>query len=237
MRIKSLERRELLRLGGLGLAGAWLIGTPPVGHAAEEKKEEPEAEKVLPAEDLMREHGALSRILLIYDDARTKLAAGQEFPAAVLATAAGLVKTFVEDYHERNEENYLFPRFQKAGKLTDLVKVLLSQHEAGRKITDYVQSHARAETLKEAAERRKMAEMLQLFLRMYRPHKAREDTILFPAIRSVMTAKEYDALGDTFEGDEDKKLGEGGYEKVVEQVAGLEKQLGIYELAQFTPQV
>jgi hypothetical protein len=34
---------------------------------------------------------------------------------------------------------------------------------------------------------------------MYRPHESREDTVLFPAIRSLMTAKEYDDLGEQFE--------------------------------------
>jgi hypothetical protein len=35
---------------------------------------------------------------------------------------------------------------------------------------------------------------------------------------------------------EDKLFGEEGFFKVVDQVAGLEKKLGIYELAQFTPE-
>jgi hypothetical protein len=35
---------------------------------------------------------------------------------------------------------------------------------------------------------------------------------------------------------EDKLFGEEGFLKEVDQVAGLEKKLGIYELAQFTPE-
>jgi hemerythrin-like domain-containing protein len=72
---------------------------------------------------------------------------------------------------------------------------------------------------------------------MYRPHEAREDTVLFPAFRSVVSAHEYDALGDDFEKKEDELFGEDGFFKVVDKVAELEKKLGIYELAQFTPKL
>ena len=70
---------------------------------------------------------------------------------------------------------------------------------------------------------------------MYRPHEAREDTVLFPAFRSVVSGHEYDALGEDFEKKEDELFGQDGFFKVVDQVAQLEKKLGIFELSQFTP--
>jgi len=76
---------------------------------------------------------------------------------------------------------------------------------------------------------------LHLFIRMYRPHAAREDTVLLPAFRGIMTAKEYDALGDRFEDREHELFGKDGFERVVGQVAELEKALGIDDLSQFTP--
>ena len=81
----------------------------------------------------------------------------------------------------------------------------------------------------------KLADALRAFLRMYRPHEAREDTVLFPAFRSIVSPHEYDALGDDFEKKEDELFGDEGFFKVVNQVADLEKKLGIYDLAQFTP--
>ena len=76
----------------------------------------------------MREHGALERILLIYEDVLRRMHANQDFSPKVLADTAGIVRSFVEDYHEKLEEDYLFPRFEKANKLVDLVDVLLAQH-------------------------------------------------------------------------------------------------------------
>ncbi|MBP1608324.1 MAG: hypothetical protein H6Q04_559, partial [Acidobacteria bacterium] len=61
------------------------------------------------------------------------------------------------------------------------------------------------------------------------------DTVLFPTLRSILSPEEVQALGDRMEEDEIKVLGNQGFEKSVAAVETIEKQLGIYELAQFTP--
>src|SRR6185503_5317125 len=50
----------------------------PVKKPAPPKKEETE-EEVTPTEDLMREHGLLKRVLLLYDEVRRRIGAGAEF--------------------------------------------------------------------------------------------------------------------------------------------------------------
>ena len=79
------------------------------------------------------------------------------------------------------------------------------------------------------------ANALRLFIRMYRPHAAREDTVLFPAFRSLVSTHEYAALGEEFEEKEHALFGEDGFERVVAEVAVLERTLGIHDLAGFTP--
>ena len=204
--------------------------------APKEKDKEKSAEEISPAEDLMREHGVLNRILLIYDDHLRLLAARKTFDGSVLASAADIIRNFVEDYHEKLEENFLFPRFRKANKLVSLVDTLETQHKAGRELTAKIRELAGTATLKlVSSDSEKLTDALRAFLRMYRPHEAREDTVLFPAFRTVVSPHEYDALGDDFEKKEDELFGEDGFFKVVDQVAQLEKKLGIYDLAQFTP--
>jgi hypothetical protein len=70
---------------------------------------------------------------------------------------------------------------------------------------------------------------------MYRPHEAREDTVLFPAFRRIVPPKEFDALGEQFEDKEHELFGKEGFEGIVQQVSVLERQLGTYDLDQFTP--
>jgi hemerythrin-like domain-containing protein len=230
------SRRHFLHhtsIAGAGLlVPALAFANPQKPSSAEKSKD---AEDISPAEDLMREHGVLNRVLLIYDHHLHLLANKQTFDGSVLASAADVIRHFVEDYHEKLEEDFLFPRFRKAGKLVNLVDTLLAQHKAGRLLTAQIRELASVATLKYVSDTDKLADALRAFLRMYRPHEAREDTVLFPAFRSVVSPHEYAALGDDFEKKEDELFGEEGFFKVVDQVAELEKKLGIYDLSQFTP--
>src|SRR5689334_18791394 len=93
------------------------------GKGKSKGKGEPE-EDIGPGEDLMREHGVLRRVLLVHAEVIRALRGGTEVNPQVLQRTAKLIRTFVEDYHEKQEEEFLFPRFEKAGKLVPLVKVL-----------------------------------------------------------------------------------------------------------------
>ena len=185
-----------------------LLAANPASAASKKPKAKKEEEQVSPGEDLMREHGVLNRVLLIYDETIRRLE-GQDDPhVEVLAPAAGLIRRFIEGYHEKLEETQLFPRFEKAGKLVDLVTVLRRQHAAGRTVTDEILKLAVPETAGKPADRTRLSDSLRKFVRMYRPHEAREDTVLFPAFHELVGQKEYERLGEQFEDKEHELLGE-----------------------------
>jgi hemerythrin-like domain-containing protein len=237
MRPTAVGGKQNQRRTFLAQAGAVLV-TGVAGNLALAADEKPKpAEDVSPPEDLMREHGVLKRILLVYGEVLRRLGAGEDVPPEPLTQSAKLIRSFVEDYHEKLEEDYLFPRFKKANKLVDLVEVLNQQHQAGRRLTDITIRLATAQSLKNADERRQLADSLTQFIRMYNPHEAREDTVLFPAFRGIVSVNEFDSLGEDFEKKEDELFGDDGFFKVVDQVAGIEKQFGIYDLSKFTPKV
>jgi hemerythrin-like domain-containing protein len=217
------------------LAGAGVLGATVMVTARAQEKKQVHEEEIAPPEDLMREHGVLNRLLLIYDEAVRRLDARQDLPPDSLRDAATVIRTFIEDYHEKLEEDYLFPRFEKAGRLTDLTKVLRAQHQAGRRLTDQVTQLASLQALKDPARADTLKTALLHFMRMYRPHEAREDTVLFPALRDVVSKQEFAALGEDFEKKEHQLFGDEGFERIVERVASVERVLGIYDLAQFTP--
>lgn len=226
------DRRAFLKTGGFILAASAVSRMPSLLFGKGEKEDK--GKEISPVEDLMREHGVLRRILLIYEEAIRRIEAGGALPPGTVAEASGIVRSFIEDYHEKLEENHLFPQFKKAGKLVDLVEELLRQHRAGRKLTDAVTRRAASKSAAAPEDRRALADSLRQFVRMYNPHAAREDTVLFPAFRAIVPPKEFDALGEEFEKEEDRLFGEGGFLKVVNKVADIEKKLGIYDLAQFT---
>jgi len=203
------SRRSFLRQGWVFLALS-LAGCSPKLVSAREGKAD-KIPEVLPTEDLMREHGILRRILLIYEESLHRMDTGQDFPVDSLATASRIIRNFVEDYHEKLEEDFLFPRFRKAGRFVDIVNVLNQQHKAGRRLTDITIQLATAKSLKDPDSRRRLAQSMGQFLRMYRPHAAREDTVLFPALRGIVTPREFDALGEEFEKREEDRYGYTGY--------------------------
>src|SRR5882724_4466282 len=110
------------------------------GAATAGAKDE-EAEDVGAVEDLMREHGIIRRILVVYRECALRLRAKPRSAVAVgLQPAARLLQTFGENYHERLlEEAQLFPALKKAGgAAASLIDPLLAQHQRGREITSYV---------------------------------------------------------------------------------------------------
>ncbi|HEV8505633.1 MAG TPA: hemerythrin domain-containing protein, partial [Chitinophagaceae bacterium] len=208
------NRKEFIQKGiQLALAAGFTSVTVFGCSEGKERKKQ-----VSPPEDLMQEHGLLNRILLIYDRCKFNLAGKRSFDPAILLNSATIIRTFVEDYHEKQEENYLFPRFQKANQLTDLVQILKQQHEAGRRITDQLLGLSKTKSLTDG-ESQKQIELLTNFNAMYRPHEAREDTVLFPEFRKLVSQNEYDSLGEEFEKNEHKRFGEDGFEVMVNKVA------------------
>jgi hemerythrin-like domain-containing protein len=221
------RRRFLLAAAGAGLVASCASTRPKGGEGGEEE--------VSPAEDLMREHGVLNRVLLVYEEGIRRLDADEDLPPEAISGGATVVRRFIEDYHERLEEDFLFPRFERARKELGLVEVLRGQHRAGRRLTDETLLLATPASIRDPDDRKRLAESLRLFIRMYRPHEAREDTVLFPAFKTIVSAHEYAALGEDFEDKEHELFGADGFERTVEEVAGLERGLGIHDLARFTP--
>jgi hemerythrin-like domain-containing protein len=225
-------RREMI-------ASSLLLAAPALGMTSPvDQLKNPEL--ILPQggisalEDLMREHGIMDRILLIYEEILRRISTKTLFDANILLSAARLAQTFIENYHEKLEEDYIFPQFETAGRFADLTKTLRDQHAAGRILTLKIIDMADSETMKEPKNMEDLVRCMRQFIRLYRPHKAREDTVLFPAIHSLLTDRQLATLGDTFEDKEHDLFGKDGFENVVEQVAALERNLDIYDLAQFT---
>jgi hemerythrin-like domain-containing protein len=230
-RVADIKRRAFLKNGLLYGSLAGIAGMSSLTGCSEKAEEE-----ISPAEDLMREHGVLNRILLIYDTCKLYLINGEEFPTDVLHKSATIIRDFIEGYHEKLEEDFLFPRFLKQNYLAELIQVLSIQHSAGRDLTGQIIQMTGSNTLSDPDESRKLIQLLAGFNAMYRPHEAREDTVLFPAIRKIIPENEYFEMGEDFENKEHELFGEEGFESIVEKVAVLENQLGIYELSEFTPQ-
>jgi hemerythrin-like domain-containing protein len=225
------QRREFLRTTASTAAGLALAGCAgaEAAHRAEKAPAEHVEAEVTPGEDLMQEHGVLERNLLLYDEAAGRIDRGEPLELAAMTSAARIVRRFVEDYHEKLEEEFVFPRLESARREVELVTVLRRQHQRGREVTDEIVRLAAG-----GAPSSQLAAALRGFQRMVRPHAAREDTVLFPAFREVVGGAAYRELGEQFEEKEHALFGERGFQDTVAEVAELESQLGIADLSRFT---
>lgn len=232
------RRLILCAVAAVGVAAPGLLLRPAFARHGEAKAKHKDTddkkEEVTPPEDLMREHGVLDRVLLLYEAGIRKYSQDEDFDPGLITRSAEIVRDFINNYHEKSEEEHVFPRFKKAGQMIDLVDTLLAQHQAGRNVTETIIRLApsgRSNT----DDRRQLVASMQSFIRMYRPHAAREDTDLFPKLKNLVSANEYDAMAEEFERKEHQLFGEDGFEKMAVRVAELEQTMGIRDLAQFTP--
>jgi hemerythrin-like domain-containing protein len=206
-------------------------------------KEQPAAEEtagteagVSATEDLMREHGVIRRVLLVYTACAERLRQDSSTVSPdALHRAAKLFRSFGEDYHERMlEEAYILPAVKQAGgPAAAYADILSEQHRRGREITDYILAITARRRLT-GIKVEPIAQAMESLVLMYRNHAAREDTIVFPAWKQTMSTDQLDEMGDKFEDIEQDQFGEDGFENAVTQIGDIESALGLDDLAQFT---
>ena len=217
----------------LGTAGALLLATPALAQQATPSKIKATEGGITATERLMRDSGLLLRILAIYEAGSRRLGGGEDIEPVIFTQAAETMRDFVHDYHEKQEETQVFPRFKKAGRMVELIDIMQAQHSAGQKLTARILELAPKSATKN--ERQAMIEAMQASSVLYRPHVARELTDVWPTLRTLLTPNEFDELGMTLEKDEVEKLGKDGFDKMTKKVEALEKRIGINDLSQFTP--
>lgn len=200
----ALHRRSFLHASGKFAAAAAVLPATLLAQKTSEQEQHEQDDEVSANERLMREHGILKRVLVIYDEVIRRIEAKQDFPRQTVVGSVGIIRKFIEDYHQKLEEEHVFPLFRQyyggqdvlrlyAQKLLDLVNILHEQHQAGRQLTDRILSTLKS--LKTSDDRQKLARDLRAYIRMYTPHEAREDSVLFPALHVIITRQEYKSLG------------------------------------------
>jgi hemerythrin-like domain-containing protein len=225
------SRRAFVTMAGTAGTGAVLVQYSGTSMGATSEGGGGEAREVTPAEDLMFEHGVIERALLIYDELARRIDAGQPGAARLVADAAGIIRRFAEDYHEKLEEQFVFPRLEMAGRDAELARTLQAQHDAGRKVTTALLEMAKAGDL---AQPQRAAQAMRSFSRMYFPHIAWENSVAFRAFHDLVPPDRYAELGEQFEEREHSLFGEDGFSRMVERVAAIERELSIHDLARLT---
>ena len=220
------DRRAFLSLAGTAaLVACRQAASPSSEHDADDAD-------VSATEDLMREHGVIRRVLVVYRECASRLRASPSAPVGEgLQRAASLMRKFGEEYHEKQlEEAHIFPSLAKSA-VAGTAQTLLAQHKRGREITDLVLASTKGPIDSKNAE--SLARTLESFARMYEQHTAIEDTLIFPAWKKAISKKQLEDMGESFEKIEHDAFGKDGFEDAVAQIGEIEKALAI-DLAALT---
>lgn len=178
----------------------------------------------------------MRRALFVYSEAAAKLRTNpSSVPPDALQKTAKLFRAFGEEYHEKKlEETFIFPAVKNVrGVAASYPDILVAQHQRGREITDYILAITQGAKL-DTSKADSLAKVMDSLVRMYQAHAAIEDTIIFPAWKETLTAKQLDEMNDKFEDIEHEQFGEDGFDDAVKQIGEIEKSLGLADLSQFT---
>ena len=188
-----------------------------------------------PPEYMMLDHAVLERLLSIYEECVRRLRSNEGVSATVLQKTATMIRNFGEDYHEKREEEFIFPHFAPRADYAPLLKTLQSQHDAGRTLTDRILAGSSDEKFPLPESRQALIDGCTAYVRMARPHMAREATDLFPDLYETLAEKAIDELSARLLKLEQQVFGKDGYERMIEHIAVIEQQLGIHDLDRVTP--
>lgn len=213
------------------------IGGPiPIPHKKRSKpkktravSERPKAPEPSPTEDLMREHGLLDRILLIYEHYIIKIGNGAVIDYDILLSACQIVREFIEDYHEPMEEKHIFAPLLLRNIEVETINELIKQHRISKVITDKTIKYIKMQNAP------KVQHYLRMFIWMYKAHETVENTVIFDKFRSISTTQSLHDLGEEFEKSEQARFGSDGYEGILKRIIQMEKKMGIDSLQIYTP--
>lgn len=225
------SRREMI--AGAGIAAGATLALGQSAWAAQAKTDTADESQLSIPEQLMRQHAIADRLLLVYQTAVTPATGAAQPPMKVLATTAQMIRSNVDDFHVRLEEEQIFPLFQKSSKMTDLVNTLREQHATGRRLTDSI---LKATSVSAAsANTGTLTNDLRAYIHMIQAHTAFEETLLYPQIRTVASAGDLDKVHKAILDAGRQRPASESFSGLLAKIADLDNAAGITGLAQFTP--
>jgi hemerythrin-like domain-containing protein len=135
------------------------------------------------------EHKLIKRLLVLIPAMVRSLDLDSEEGCQLALCTADFIRSFADKYHHAKEEDILFKNCDEA---TDIINVMLSDHEAGR-------AHVRA--ILDAVERRdtaNAAEHLKAYGALLTEHIKREDEVLYPWLDGQLSDTQVGRLFDAF---------------------------------------
>jgi hemerythrin-like domain-containing protein len=157
-------------------------------------------------EDLSHEHELIRRMISVMEALSAELRAGTPGIGGDLKEAIRFVRGFADKCHHGKEEKLFFPLIaSKNQTVANMpVRILTSEHDAGRTLIKELEDALTAFEAGDAAASARAAQALTLYTRMLRKHIDKEESIVFPLARTLISGEEADLLAEQFEAVEEE---------------------------------
>ncbi len=162
-----------------------------------------------PFEVLDGEHRAIEKVLTALE-----ATARVEPPLAFFQRAVDFITRYADGSHHAKEEEHLFPLLATRGMPLEMgpIGVMLAEHRQGRAHVAAMQQQIADSDL--AALRREV----QGYAALMRDHIAKEDQVLFPMGRGMLTPEDVDALASAFAAVTEPDGGYAAYEALADDL-------------------
>jgi hemerythrin-like domain-containing protein len=166
-----------------------------------------------PLEELREEHGAVMKALSILQGLTPKLDAQSPRAEEDLRRLLEFLTVFVDQCHHAKEEAFLFPAMEKAHtRNKPLIDELIFEHEKGRMMVVTLGAALERAARGEVRDAQPLVETIQEYVPLFRTHIRKENGILFPEARELLSERDRQVMAREFEELEEKRIGKGRHE-------------------------
>jgi len=177
---------------------------------------------------LMEEHRVIERAIRLLQKVVERIDAGRDVEASVLADLVDFIRNFADRCHHAKEEKILFQTFAEKGIPVEggPIGVMLFEHEEGRRAARAMAEAASKIKDGDLSKSKDFSENAKNYAQLLTQHIYKEDNILYPMGRRLLSEEEKEELIRRFEVVERKEIGEGVHEKYINLLKDLERRLG-----------
>jgi len=180
-----------------------------------------------PSDRLVAEHDLIKRMLTIVNNAAAQLESGKNVEPEVFLQAVDFIRNFADGFHHAKEEDILFKVMQERGIPVEggPIGVMLSEHDHGRNFTKGIEEAANRVLGGDESAKQEIIGNARNYSQLLANHIHKEDNILYPMGNNVFSTEDQQFLEQEFDRVERETTGEGIYQKYLNMVEELEKQL------------
>ena len=175
-----------------------------------------------PLEELREEHGAIMKVFALLQGVARELEEHNSKAVDHLTRILEFMTVFIDQCHHAKEEAFLFPAMQKAQtENTGLVTELISEHEKGRKMSATLEAALIGFKGEDEQVAVHLVETINGYVLLLRTHIRKENGILFPEARELLSEQDLQAMARDFKKLEAERIGGGRHEafhRMIEQL-------------------